>query len=424
MVMKQVLIGFDSAWADNPKAPGAICAMTFEEGRPTSFAVPRLANFAEAANFIEEIDREADYLLVAIDQPLIVPNVDGKRPCERVASSLIGKLRSAVQPARRGGTGARFFGDDAPVWRFLDRLSPCLNPFEARAAATGRFAIEVFPALALPSLEMAIFTRGRAAKYNPANRRKFDLADWRLVCLGAAAAARKADVEQLVEWLQSQALLDRPTKADQDRLDAAICLLIAIAWRFGSPADAFVIGCGQSGYMVSPGSTPVVELLRRAADARDIPFNQIWHGETVTPTRVTTDSEPEPLVARVTVRPNPAMVPRLQPRIGARVTADELRELLVSVARSNSLVTYGEVAAHFGFPWTQGFGASLKAALNLLGDENTARKEPLLMCLVVNKETRIPGPGFFSRLAEIEGDRSSDAARFGVERKRCQAWDW
>ena len=106
------------------------------------------------------------------------------------------------------------------------------------------------------------------------------------------------------------------------------------------------------------------------------------------------------------------------------MSADELRVLLVTVARSNSLVTYGEVAAHFGFPWTQGFGASLKAALNQLGDENAARMEPLLMCLVVNKETRIPGPGFFSRLGEIEGERGTDAARFGAERKRCQAWDW
>jgi predicted RNase H-like nuclease len=422
--MKQVLIGFDSAWANNPKAPGAICAIVYQDGQPTAFNPPQLVNFSQAADVVRRLTHDTEYLLVAIDQPLVVPNDEGMRPCERVAGSLISKLGGGVQPARRSGSGARFFGDGAPIWSFLEQLSVRLNPFEAQSAVTGRFAIEVFPALALPSLEPSILSRGRAAKYNPAVRHNFDLADWRLVCLASATAAKKADVAQLGDWLESQALLDRPGKADQDRLDAAICLLIAIGWRFGSPEDAFVIGCGQSGYMVSPGSAPVVEILRRSADVRDIPFNQIWHGDSKAPARVTKISEPDPPVARATARPNTTIISRAQSRGAARVSADELRALLVTVARSNSLITYGEVASHFGFPWTQGFGASLKAALNQLGDENAARMEPLLMCLVVNKETRIPGPGFFNRLRENEGERGPEAARFGAERKRCQSWDW
>jgi len=46
------LVGFDSAWAGNPKAPGAVCAVTFADGVPIGFHRPRLASFDEALAFI------------------------------------------------------------------------------------------------------------------------------------------------------------------------------------------------------------------------------------------------------------------------------------------------------------------------------------------------------------------------------------
>ncbi|MBI5940831.1 MAG: DUF429 domain-containing protein [Caulobacterales bacterium] len=277
--MKRVFIGFDSAWADNPKAPGAICALVLEGDEPATFLPPRLAGFSAAAEFVADAAHDADYVLIGIDQPLIVPNADGMRPCERVASSIIGKLGGGVQPARRGGGGARFFGDSAPIWRFLEAASVRLNPNEARVETIGRFAIEVFPALALPSLQPAIFSRGRAAKYNPALRSKFDLADWRLVCNGMAGVATLAGLSPLADWLWEASALESPRKADQDKLDAAICLLIAFGWSYGSPGDPAVIGCGQFGYIAALVSPEMNHALGQAAAARSIPYNVTWSGE-------------------------------------------------------------------------------------------------------------------------------------------------
>ena len=111
-----VFVGFDSAWTDKPSAPGAICSVTYDDGRFTRFEPPRLASFAQALDFIRSV-HAAGPTLVAIDQPTIVPNATGMRPVDRQAASLISWLGGGVQPANRGKMG--MFDDASPIWRFL-----------------------------------------------------------------------------------------------------------------------------------------------------------------------------------------------------------------------------------------------------------------------------------------------------------------
>ena len=115
--MREAFVGFDSAWAG--KAPGGIAYATFEGGRVRAFVEPQPVHFEEAARIIERLRDECGYVLVAIDQPTLVPNETGMRPVERVAASLIGSLGGGVQPAFRGKRAT--FGPDAPIWKF--RLS-------------------------------------------------------------------------------------------------------------------------------------------------------------------------------------------------------------------------------------------------------------------------------------------------------------
>ena len=44
-----------------------------------------------------------------------------------------------------------FFGDEAPIWPFLEKLEAIEDPDTARVAAHGEYLMEVFPALALAS---------------------------------------------------------------------------------------------------------------------------------------------------------------------------------------------------------------------------------------------------------------------------------
>jgi len=80
-----------------------------------------------------------------------------------------------------------------------------------------------------------------------------------------------------------------------------------------------------------------------------------------------------------------------------------LLELLVSVARSRSTVTYGE-AARVAFGGR--FSARSGALMDLLGDVDESvqlQRGVMLAALVVRKDSGIPGEGFFTFASEVLG---------------------
>ena len=271
--MREAFVGFDSAWAG--KSPGGIVYATFEQDHLLALPDPKLVGFDEAAQIIKRLEEECQYVLVAVDQPTLVPNESGMRPVEKVAASLIGQLRSAVQPANRRKSD--MFGPNAPIWRFIKQIGAQENPPAARTAKDGLHLMEVFPALALPALEPAIMERKCAARYNPKNKNKnFSLRDWKLV---ASAVQRHADalhLKPLSRWASEAAKCAAPKKEDQDCLDAAICLLIALYWRRAPRDCSIVIGDAETGYMVTPVSSDSREILEEAADRKQVQINEPW----------------------------------------------------------------------------------------------------------------------------------------------------
>ena len=128
---------------------------------------------------------------------------------------------------------------------FLNRLNARENPSVARTADDGLYLIEVFPALALPALEPCILKRKRKASYNPDKKAKFSRSDWNLVTEAVRRHADTFNLAPLSRWANEKAKLDTPTKSDQDCLDAAICLIIALLWRREKRELMAVIGDGQ-----------------------------------------------------------------------------------------------------------------------------------------------------------------------------------
>jgi predicted RNase H-like nuclease len=265
-------IGFDSAWTDNQKAPGAICSLKIGGGGAAEFHPPRLVSFDQALTFIREVRSASVFTLIALDQPTIVPNLSGKRPVERAVSSLIGWLGGGVQPSHRGRVG--MFCDASPIWRFLAALAATEDPECARTATEGLHLIEVFPALALPSIHPEFFGRLRAPKYNP-GRRTFRLEDWRAVAGRVALAFQELGQDEAARWCLEAALIEKPRKSDQDRLDAMVCVLIAMRWRLGPRPASMTIGCAEHGYMVLPASPEVRARLEADALRLLVPIDRV-----------------------------------------------------------------------------------------------------------------------------------------------------
>ena len=265
-----IIFGFDSAWTDAPKAPGAICAIAYDERGQVEFYEPRLVSFADARAFIDVLRHDFAVSLVALDQPTVVPKSAGSRPVDKVAGSLVSFVGGGVQPANRSKIG--MFCDDSPVWSFLSDLNATQDPIEARTAPAGHFLIEVFPALALPAFEDAFSQRLRAPKYNPQNRKKFRLEDWQSVTRVIQTTALGFDVSGLADWSDRMHALSQPRKADQDKLDAALCALIGLAWRAGPVSCSAMLGDLTNGYMVTPMSEFTRLRLEQAANQRGVPI--------------------------------------------------------------------------------------------------------------------------------------------------------
>jgi predicted RNase H-like nuclease len=255
-----IYVGFDSAWTD--KVPGAVCAVGIEHGRVNKFYSPRLAKFDEALKFIEEVRSQDGPTLIALDQPTVVKNLSGIRPVERVAASLISWLGGGVQPANRGKVG--MFCDASPIWQFLGRLGATEDPELARTATGGLFLMEVFPALALASLDSGFFGRLSGPRYNPA-RKTFRATDWSRVAESAARSARSLGCEELASWCRETSSVAKPRKPDQDLLDSALCVIIALRWRLLPRISSILLGDLASGYMVAPATEQVRARLTAAA---------------------------------------------------------------------------------------------------------------------------------------------------------------
>ena len=268
------IIGFDSAWTDNSKAPGAVCALIIAGNGSVRFKPPHHVSFDQALAFIDAERCACDTCLVALDQPTIVPNETGSRPVDKVAGSLVSFIGGGVQPANRSKKG--MFDDDAPLWRFLKRLGATEDPELCRTAQSGLFIIEVFPALALPTFEPRFFGRMKAPRYNPANRRKFRRDDWLAVIETVRRYALAVPIKGIQDWTEifKRETDDRsPRKGDQDRLDAVLCALIGYHWRARRRQDSIIIGDLTSGYMMAPADASTRSRLSAAAGKRGVPVD-------------------------------------------------------------------------------------------------------------------------------------------------------
>jgi predicted RNase H-like nuclease len=256
----------DSAWTGRQ---GAICALTLRGDQTIEFKPPVLADFDEAIVFIRAQARQAAYCLVAVDQPTIVPNETGCRPVDRVVASLISYMGGGVHPANR--SKHQLFGDEAPFWRFKQELAAEESPEDSRTASRGAFIIEVFPALALAGFNPAFGERLRGPKYNPANKRRFRAEDWQAVIGTVGAYAEAAELDPLATWTRELGAVPAPRKADQDKLDAALCALAGYHWLMRPRSDSIVVGDLNTGYMVAPCHPRIRGRLAAAGEKHRVP---------------------------------------------------------------------------------------------------------------------------------------------------------
>ena len=414
------IYGFDSAWVDKPTQPGAISSL-HSTGEAWDFKWPELSGFSAATARIA--DDPAEKCLIALDQPTIVTNSRGIRPVERVAGAVINGIKGGVQPASL--EKSTMFGSQAPVWGFIESLSPTQNPFLAREQAEGRYLIEVFPALALPSLISKIWKRKLAAKYNPMNRSKFMTEDWCLVCAGLQSVISALPLHGMHECLQQLHDIAKPAKSDQDKLDSLICTLIGFLWLHCGTTMSVVIGDGTTGFMVTPVIDETRLKLAESANRNGVPINApALFSKTALPCRPPASSQ---MAAEITVvLPKPRIMPAPHAaQTSKKLEAHAVRDILIQAAKSRRILTYGDVLSPFGIA-ANSFSVvgRLVPILTIIGRENIRHGEPLLPALVVAKQTCMPGNGFYKLIGQEPAQQEERKTLLAKEQKKVFSYEW
>lgn len=260
--MSTLLIGFDSAWTAANQ--GAIVGVIrHDNGEFQSLGLPFVANFDAAEHAI--VAWQAEYTfertIILIDQPTIVPNVTSQRPVEKIVSSLVGRRYGGMQPANTGRRG--MFDEEAPIWLFLDSFG---GPAEILSSSRHTEIFETYPVLTIIARGWVLGDDrrpcGRLPKYNPVRRSTFRIDDWAFLCGKLAGFFKENGVAEIADWIESIRHLESPRKSDQDRLDACLCLLVAIEMATGE--NCMVIGEQMSGYILTSSSEVIkTELTQR-----------------------------------------------------------------------------------------------------------------------------------------------------------------
>ena len=178
---------------------------------------------------------------VGIDAPLLVPNAEGMRPCERELQRVYGSRGAGAHPANRRllqRTSGRVRGEDLAA-----RLPDHRDPW----AGWSGTLLEVYPHPAL----VEAFDLDRRLRYKrvPAAERPDRLRDLR-AHVERLAGARPPLSGPTVEIPADVG--GRAAKAVEDRLDARICAWVALVWDVRGPGGIRLFGDAASGHVAVP----------------------------------------------------------------------------------------------------------------------------------------------------------------------------
>ncbi len=246
-------IGIDLAWS--PRNRSGAAALVGDATGGDLVDTAHLTTDAEIIAYIERHARTAA-VLVAVDAPLRVPNLDGRRPAEHELGRVFARYQAGAYPANR-----RLLAHNGRVRGEV--LVAALHErgfMEASAIAAGvctRQVTEVYPHAAM----IALFGLERTLKYKARPGRSPDtmLHAWRtyqryLRTLGTSTPALRGHETLLVQDVA--ALRGRARKAYEDRIDALLCAYIALyAFRWGA-ARCATFGSLEQGHIFTPVPQP------------------------------------------------------------------------------------------------------------------------------------------------------------------------
>lgn len=237
--MTVAFLGIDLAWQSQRNPTGG-AALSLNSGTLELTALaPPLRGLEAVQEFIQA--HATERTVIAVDGPLVIPNVSGQRICELEVSRRYGARHASCH-----ASNLTLYPDPASV-----RLSTWLREhgFEHATSPAGeRTMLEVYPHAAF----VALLDRPHIIRYKKGRVSE--------KCMGlreVQSILSQLPIAKRHEWIE---LLERDPasmrgaarKEFEDLLDAAFCAYLAYHfWRHGESGSE-IFGSRQGGYIVNP----------------------------------------------------------------------------------------------------------------------------------------------------------------------------
>ncbi|URR34589.1 DUF429 domain-containing protein [Thermosynechococcus sp. HN-54] len=223
-------LGIDLAWKGGASG---YCCLQWQAQHLEIVCVDRSRDTDE---LLAWIDRDAPFsqaAMVAVDAPLIIPNLRGMRTCDRQSHQLLGRYHAGCYPANQQSPFAQHTTGFSQALRQRGfHHAPTITPQER-----GRFQIEVFPhatAIALFQLDQIIqYKKGRLAERIRELARLRDL---------MTAHLRHCEPPLMLQIEAGMPTTGRDLKALEDQLDAILCAYTAAYWWYWGRDRHWVLG--------------------------------------------------------------------------------------------------------------------------------------------------------------------------------------
>ncbi len=240
--------GVDLAWSPRNATGVVILDWDGATGRPRAWESALGDDEAIISVIVQELGKQG--ALVAIDAPLVVPNEEGTRPCDRTLSAAYRRQEAAAYPANRARLGPAVRGEIL-VAR-LGTLGFVHAPKIARQKPV-RQVVEVYPHPAM----IELFGLERTLKYKARRNRSYR-ARWEglerlkelLASLAQGEPALEAD--RLLGELAVRGVRGGKLKRAEDLLDALFCAYIALHLWYWGEAGYRCFGNLDTGYILVP----------------------------------------------------------------------------------------------------------------------------------------------------------------------------
>lgn len=240
-------LGIDLAWGERARTGLAALDAAGRLVASTSVVTDdEIAAFVAAQAAVD--------VVVAIDAPIVVPNLTGRRDCEAELQREFGRFHAGAHPSNR----SRVWLNPPRAERLAERFGWEVDPRVVPGAGTP-VAIEVYPHPAMVSLfglASVLPYKNKPGRTTTSRRAAFtQLLDG--IERVAGSTMRPADSAR---WAELRAVVDaaeRPVhlRAIEDEVDAIFCAHLAWLWGRRDPRLR-VLGDVERGYIVVPPPPP------------------------------------------------------------------------------------------------------------------------------------------------------------------------